>query len=132
MTCERSVFDPRSIFRMANFGLSEELLRSPSIWLCIGCQRCTEACSQLVKGHLLIEHLQQRAIEEGFVDPRFPRRLQKADQIIYARFLDEIDGIFNAAGKRFYRGEDVKHLCPPPPGNRAAADSLLIKQIGAN
>jgi len=47
---ERSAFDPRFIFRMVNLGLAEELLLSPSIWLCVQCGRCTEACSQLVDG----------------------------------------------------------------------------------
>ncbi|MGD9231289.1 MAG: 4Fe-4S dicluster domain-containing protein, partial [Desulfobacterales bacterium] len=48
-----SVFDPLKIFRLANFGLKDDLLRSPSIWLCLDCQSCMSACSQGVKGALI-------------------------------------------------------------------------------
>ena len=86
-----NVFDPQRIIRMANLGLSDELLRSPAIWLCLGCQRCTEACSQTVSGHDIIRQLQRQAIEKGVVDPNLPMRLLDADRIIYPKFLDEID-----------------------------------------
>ena len=33
IVCERSVFDPRVLFRMINLGMVDELMRSPSIWL---------------------------------------------------------------------------------------------------
>jgi len=89
--CEGDVFDPQRIIRMANLGLSDELLMSPSIWLCLGCQRCTDACSQTVSGHEIILQLQRQAIEKGVVDPNLPIRLLEADRIIYPKFLDEID-----------------------------------------
>ena len=92
---ERSVFDPRTIFRMANLGAVERLLKSPSLWLCIACQRCTEACSQLVKGDRIIKHLQNLALASGAVDPDFPFRFEKANRLIYTRLLDEIDMVFN-------------------------------------
>ena len=89
--CEGDVFDPQRIIRMANLGLSGELLRSPAIWLCLGCQRCTDACSQTVSGHDIIQQLQRQAIATGNADPRLPMRLLEADRIIYPKFLDEID-----------------------------------------
>lgn len=89
--CEGDVFDPQRIIRMANLGLSDELLRSPAIWLCLGCQRCTEACSQTVRGYDIIRQLQRQAIEKGFVDPAFPSRLLAADRVIYPKYIDEID-----------------------------------------
>jgi len=92
--CEQSVFDPRVIFRMVNLGLAEELLKSPSIWLCIGCERCTLACSQLVKGDVIIRHLQEMALNEGFADSDFPFRWYEAHKAIYPRLLEEIDKVF--------------------------------------
>ena len=89
--CDGDVFDPQRIIRMANLGLSGELLKSPAIWLCLGCQRCTDACSQTVSGHDIIRQLQRRAITTGMVDPRLPMRLLEADRIIYPKFIDEID-----------------------------------------
>ena len=94
IACERDVFDPRTIFRMVNLGLTRELLRSPAIWLCVSCGRCTRACSQLVDGCRLIDSLRKLALESGAVDPGFPHRLQQADRLIYARFLEEVDRIF--------------------------------------
>jgi heterodisulfide reductase subunit C len=91
IVCGGDVFDPQRIIRMANLGIVDELLRSPAIWLCLGCQRCVEACSQTVSGHAIIRRLQMQAIEEGFVDPFLPVRLLDADRIIYPKFLDEID-----------------------------------------
>ncbi|UCF94962.1 MAG: 4Fe-4S dicluster domain-containing protein [Desulfobacterales bacterium] len=92
--CERSVFDPVWIFRMANWGLADELLDSPSIWLCIACQRCTDACSQQIKGHHMIRRLQELAVEEGFVGRDFPSCWKKADYTLYPFVLEEIDALF--------------------------------------
>lgn len=92
--CDRRVFDPVTIFRMVNLGLAEALLASPSLWLCIGCRRCTDACSQCVDGHLMIRRLQELAIKEGFVDAAFPLRLKSLNKMIYPIFLDKIDALF--------------------------------------
>ncbi len=89
--CDGDVFDPQRIIRMANLGLVDELLRSPTIWLCLGCQHCTDACSQTVSGYAIIRRLQLLAIENGIVDPALSIRLLDADQIIYSKLLDEID-----------------------------------------
>ena len=57
------VFDPQRIIRMTNLGLTDKLLSSPFIWLCLGCQRCADACSQNVSGHTIIRRLQMQAME---------------------------------------------------------------------
>jgi heterodisulfide reductase subunit C len=91
---ERSVFDPRHIFHMANLGMLAELLQSPSIWLCVDCGRCTETCSQLVDGRQLIRRLQELAIESGIVDKNFRLRLERVNRTLYTYFINEIDGLF--------------------------------------
>jgi len=91
VVCGGEVFDPVWIFRMANLGLVDELLALPSIWLCIGCKRCTETCTQAVKGHQVIKDLQALAVSEGFVDRGFPDRFRESSKSLYARFLDETD-----------------------------------------
>lgn len=90
---ERDVFDPQRIIRMVNLGLTDQVLRSPSIWLCLGCQRCTDFCTQLVRGHEIIQHQQEQAIAKGIVDPFFPNRLLEAERLIYPLFLDQIDAL---------------------------------------
>jgi heterodisulfide reductase subunit C len=92
---ERNVFDPRYIFHMANLGMLEELLRSPSIWLCVDCGRCTETCSQLVDGRQLIRRLQELAIESGVVDKNFRLRLERVNRTLYTYFINEIDVLFD-------------------------------------
>lgn len=89
----RGVFDPRAIFRRVNLGLTEELIASPSIWLCIACRRCTEACSQKVDGEKMIEKLRNLALERGAVDRDYPYRLERANRLIFGRFLEEIDAL---------------------------------------
>jgi heterodisulfide reductase subunit C len=91
---ERKVFDPQWIFRMVNLGLEREILKSPSIWLCIACQTCTAACSQLVSGHDMIRRLQELAVKEGMVDPGFPLRWRKTQSLLYPLFTRQIDSIF--------------------------------------
>ena len=88
---ERSAFDPRFIFRMANFGLTEELLESPLIWLCVQCGRCTEACSQLVDGCRMIASLRELAVHEGRVDADFAMRARDAQKQVYVRWVDAVD-----------------------------------------
>jgi heterodisulfide reductase subunit C len=100
---ERGTFDPRFIFRMVNLGLQDELLQSPSIWLCLECGRCTDACTQKVDGCLMIARLRELAIREGKVSDDFALRLRQAQQPIFMRLVDEIDcvlGVPAAAGSR--------------------------------
>jgi heterodisulfide reductase subunit C len=97
---ERSVFDPQATIRMVNLGLTEELLRSPSIWLCIGCGRCSKACTQTVKAREIIARLRQMAIDGGYVSPRLPYELKKAEKLLYPRLLDEIDACFGFSSGR--------------------------------
>lgn len=91
---EKGIFDPRWIFRMVNFGLIEHLLKSPSIWLCIDCQRCSDNCSQNVVGHRTIQNLRELAIEKGFVAKDFPYRWQEIQKTLYLQFLEKIDALF--------------------------------------
>jgi heterodisulfide reductase subunit C len=96
---ERGVFNPVSIFRMVNLGLTEELLNAPIVWLCIACQRCTNACSQLVQGHLTIQKLKELSIAQGFVSSSFPLAWKQVHDVLYPRLLDEIDDLFGFQGK---------------------------------
>ncbi len=94
----REVFDPMSLFRMANLGMAETLLHSPSIWLCLACERCTETCGQLVEGHRVIRKLQDMAVEQGYVDAGFRFRWMEAGKLLYPLLLEEIDALFGFGG----------------------------------
>jgi heterodisulfide reductase subunit C len=97
---ERNAFDPLRIIRMSNLGLEDLLIRSPSIWLCLGCRSCSDFCSQGVRGCELIRGFQDQAIAEGIVEPFFRSRLHEADRLIYPRFLDEIDALLGLYSTR--------------------------------
>lgn len=90
---EQRVFDPRTIFRMVNLGLVDVLVKSPSIWLCLSCQRCSDCCSQMVDGSRLVRALQEIAVRSGAVDPDFPHRLEAANRVVYRRLIKEIDQV---------------------------------------
>ncbi len=91
---ERSIFDIRFIIRMVNLGLAEELLRSPSIWLCLFCGCCTDACGQQIDGRQIIQRLQAAAASGGWVTPIAVFRMKDAETLILSRFLDMVDEIF--------------------------------------
>ena len=89
------IFDPRWIFRMINYGYIEELIGSPHIWLCISCQRCTNACSQKVQGHLAIQRLRELAVEEGMIDVNFQMQVYERCRELFDPLVDEIDRLFD-------------------------------------
>jgi heterodisulfide reductase subunit C len=106
---ERSTFDPRVIFRMVNLGLAEELLISPSIWLCVQCGRCTDACPQGVDGCRMIASIREIAVQEGKVHGDFALQAQDAQKLAYRRWVDDVDRLFGFAESR------VKYFsCPVP------------------
>jgi len=119
----RDVFDPRTIFRMVNLGLTEELLASPAIWLCIACGRCTEACSQKVDGKKMIEKLKSLALERGAVDPDYPHRLEQANRLIFGRLLDEIDSLFGFSHPSRTSNEPFCLPAKPAPACSATASA---------
>lgn len=92
-----SVFDPLKIFRLASFGLKDDLLRCPSLWLCLDCQSCMSACSQGVKGALIIRQLKHIAYEEGFVAKDFPVKWEQLKSEVYGRFIQEVDKLLEPA-----------------------------------
>lgn len=96
---QRPVFDPQYIIRMANLGLTQELVRSPSIWLCLQCELCAAACSQNVRGSSVIRDVQRLALETGAVDPDYPERLLRADRLIYPRFIRAVDQLLKTFGR---------------------------------
>lgn len=104
VSCERSVFDPRTLFRMVNLGLTDELLSSPAIWLCLDCGRCTSACSQLVDGREIIRRLKDDAIQRGIIDRNFFPRLEQANRLVYNRWLQEVDALFGFNGSAHQTG----------------------------
>jgi len=127
ISCEGSVFDPRSLFRMLNLGLTDELLNSPAIWLCLDCGRCTEACSQLVDGREIIRRLKDYALQMGVIDLNFFRRLELANRLVYGRWLLEVDALFGFNDAASQTGK-APHATNPLLA-RAEHETLRFKAI---
>ena len=89
-----ALFDPARLLRMAHLGLDDELLGSPAIWLCLGCQRCSQACTQNIKGHRVIQKLQRLAIERDLTPGDMHERLWEYERALYPRFLRAVDVLF--------------------------------------
>jgi heterodisulfide reductase subunit C len=99
IACERGVFDPRTLFRMFNIGLVDELLSDPAIWLCLECGRCTDACSQLIDGRKIVRQLKDLAVKNRIVDQNFFMRLEQVNRLVHARWLEEVDALFSVKNK---------------------------------
>jgi heterodisulfide reductase subunit C len=92
---------------MVNLGLTNEFLHSPSIWPCIGWGRCSKACTPTVKACELILRLRQMAIDGGYVSPRLPYKLKKAEKLLYPRLFDEIGACFGFSSGRILLSDIV-------------------------
>ena len=64
-------YRPRTIIRMAQLGLKERILNSPTLWLCAACFTCTDRCPQDVEVASVIRVLRNLAAERGIVPQVF-------------------------------------------------------------
>jgi len=58
-------FNPARIIRMALYGMKEEILESPFIWLCTSCYTCQERCPQGVRITDFMTLLKNMAVKDG-------------------------------------------------------------------
>jgi heterodisulfide reductase subunit C2 len=64
-------YRPRSIIHMAQLGLRERVLNSPTLWLCAACYTCTDRCPQGVEVASVIRVLRNLAAQQGKVPQVF-------------------------------------------------------------
>ena len=58
-------YNCRSIIRKVLFGMREEVLSSPAIWLCMMCYRCYARCPQQVNFTDVMRALRHMAVRDG-------------------------------------------------------------------
>lgn len=58
-------YRPRTIIRMAQLGLRQKVLQSPTLWLCTACFTCTDRCPQDVEVASVLRVLRNLAVKEG-------------------------------------------------------------------
>ena len=59
-------YNCRKIIRQVLFGMRDEVLKSPVIWLCILCYRCYARCPQEVNFTDVMKALRHLAIRDGY------------------------------------------------------------------
>jgi len=62
---------PNTVIRMIQFGLKEKILKSSTIWLCVGCNTCSMECPNAIDMAAIMDALRQMAISEniGIAEP---------------------------------------------------------------
>jgi len=90
ISCNRNLFDPSAIVRMVNLGMTADLLKTPSIWLCLECGRCSDCCSQRIDGANLIQDLRDLSLSTGAVDFGLKIRIENAFRLAYQYLIREI------------------------------------------
>ncbi len=68
-------FDPRRLIHMIVLGMRQQVLASDLIWFCCGCNSCYFVCPQAIRFSRVAAELQKTAVDEGFVDQDFEKRL---------------------------------------------------------
>ena len=56
---------PNQVMRMAQLGMSEEILTSSAIWLCAGCETCATRCPRGVALSKVMDACRQIAVRSG-------------------------------------------------------------------
>ena len=69
-TAERMEYGPRRILQMIRLGLSDTVLRSHDIWICVSCYSCAARCPQNVQVPNIMAALRNLAITRGLAKDR--------------------------------------------------------------
>ena len=78
-------FNCRRIVRQILLGMREEVLSSPTIWLCLECYRCYARCPQKVNFTDIMKILRYLAIKGNYVPVQTSAQIEDLD-----RFIQEI------------------------------------------
>jgi heterodisulfide reductase subunit C len=59
---------PNQIIRMLMLGMTEDVLKSKTIWICMGCNTCTTRCIRDIDVARVMDVLRQEAIRHGYTE----------------------------------------------------------------
>jgi heterodisulfide reductase subunit C len=100
-------YRPRTIIRMAQLGLKERVLNSPTLWLCAACFTCTDRCPQEVEVASVIRVLRNLAAERGIVPQVFKDQTASILESGYAYKIPDLR----------IKKRETQGLPPLPKGN---------------
>jgi heterodisulfide reductase subunit C len=73
-------YNSRSIIRKILYGMREEVLSSPQIWLCTMCYRCYSRCPQQVNFTDIMRALRHMAVRDGYAPAEMLAKEDEADK----------------------------------------------------
>lgn len=56
---------PNKIIRLIQLGMKDQVLKSSSIWICVGCHTCSMECPQAIDMSSVMDAVKQTALAEG-------------------------------------------------------------------
>ncbi len=62
-------YHPNQILRLIQLGMEEEVLKSSTIWVCVGCNTCSSVCPMAIDIPAVMDELRHKALEEGIKIP---------------------------------------------------------------
>ncbi|MDY0221940.1 MAG: 4Fe-4S dicluster domain-containing protein [Desulfobacterium sp.] len=84
----RPEFDPLYFIRCYVLGVAPA---KASLWSCLGCESCSHACSQSVRGHLVIKALQEE--QQEFFNIPFQIRITTTRERVFRAFVSRVDAL---------------------------------------
>ena len=112
-------YNCRRIIRQILLGMREEVLSSPTIWLCLICYRCYARCPQKVNFTDIMRILRYLAIKGRHVPVQTPTQIENLDRFIQEIRRDLVSGLFESQEKiekkvKSKIDERIKKIiCPP-------------------
>lgn len=88
-------YNSRTIIRQILFGMRQEVLSSPTIWLCLICYRCYTRCPQKVNFTDIMRILRYLAVKGHHVSQETQSRVSELDRLSQEVRHDFIDHLFN-------------------------------------
>ena len=83
-------YRPRTIIRLAQLGLRQKVLESPTLWLCTACFTCTDRCPQDVEVASVLRVMRNLAIREGQIPRIFTELASNINQTGYVYKIPEM------------------------------------------
>ena len=83
-------YRPRTILRMAQLGLRQRVLSSPTLWLCTGCFTCTDRCPQGVEVAGILRVLRNLSVKSGEIPLIYRELASSINETGYAYRIPEI------------------------------------------
>jgi heterodisulfide reductase subunit C len=93
-----SEYNCRRIIRQILFGMREEVLSSPLIWMCLVCYRCYVRCPQKVNFTDIMRVLRYLAVKENRVSAETFERINELDRFSQSVRHDLIKSFFDNSG----------------------------------